>query len=106
MLDEDAETLEGVKAAWLIEQFVYEFCHECGGDAIDHIAGSDPLGNLHAYCKPFDVGERVDFTTATGKPTSGTIIKRLGARIQIVAHLDAFTSHWMTDTDVMRSHPE
>lgn len=101
-IDDDAAVLEDTYAKWLVEQFAYEYCDECGGDAIDHVAGPDPLGNMHAYCKPIAVGERVGFKYGQ-TPVVGTVVKRLGARIQIIADLDADVSHWITDTDAIRT---
>lgn len=37
-------------AEWLKEQFEYEYCAECGGDAEDHDA-IPFLGNWFARCK-------------------------------------------------------
>lgn len=36
---------------WLSEQFEYEYCAECGGDAEDHIVCSGPFGLPFAMCK-------------------------------------------------------
>jgi hypothetical protein len=101
MLDDDAAALEAAGAKWLKEQFEYEYCADCGGDAIDHVAGYDPFGNTHAYCKPIMPGERVSFEYGTTR-VIGTVIQRLGARIQVVADNDAFVTHWITDTDALR----
>lgn len=35
---------------WLKEQFEFELCSECFGDAEDHIATPDQLGKWHAWC--------------------------------------------------------
>lgn len=37
--------------AWLLELFEYEYCHECGGDAEDHIPCEGPFGMPFAMCK-------------------------------------------------------
>lgn len=109
MIDDDAAVLEAVQAKWLSELFESEYCAECGGDAIDHIAGSDVLGNMHAYCKPIEVGERVEFVSARDAKLVGTVIettgKALDRRLQIIADGDSYTSHWVIAEGVMRSQP-
>ncbi len=104
MIDDDAAKLQETQAKWLDLQFQYEYCAECGGDAKDHIAGSDPFGNLHAYCKPIEVGEGVTFKY--GETTVvGIVIRRLGARIQVEDAEGDWITHWITDSDAMRSQP-
>ncbi len=105
MLDEDAEVLEATYAAWLIKQFEFEYCNECGGDTIDHVAGPDPLGNLHAYCKPIGVGERVEFVTGRNAKLTGTVIEVDRDRLRIVAEGDSYTSHWTLADVTQRSQP-
>lgn len=36
---------------WLTEQFEYEYCSECGGDAEDHLVCGGPFGLPFAMCK-------------------------------------------------------
>ena len=36
---------------FMYQLFEFEYCHECGGDTDDHVAGIDPIGNWHAWCK-------------------------------------------------------
>lgn len=36
---------------WLRELFEFEYCHECGGDACDHIPCNGPFGMPFAMCK-------------------------------------------------------
>jgi hypothetical protein len=38
-------------AKWLKEQFEWEWCHECGGDACDHVVMQGPFGLPFAMCK-------------------------------------------------------
>lgn len=104
MINEDAASLEATYAAFLTELFAYEYCAECGGDADNHVAGPDPLGNMHAYCKPIEVGEGVTFKY--GETTVvGIVIRRLGARIQVEDSEGDWITHWITDEDAMRSQP-
>lgn len=42
---------EQERTEWLQEQFEYEYCDECGGDAEDHDCVPCPLGNPFARCK-------------------------------------------------------
>lgn len=36
---------------WMLAQFEFEYCPECGGDAEDHIATIGPFGLPFAMCK-------------------------------------------------------
>lgn len=42
--------LDQAPESWLEEQFEYEYCHECGGDAEHHDAAPF-MGNWFAKCK-------------------------------------------------------
>lgn len=54
-----AETLNPEQ--WLSQQFEYEYCPECGGDAEDHILCAGPLGLPFAMCKFTPIVEGVVF---------------------------------------------
>lgn len=49
-MSDDGFTGDDGDQEWLLAQFEYELCAECGLDYHDHRVGPDPLGNRHAWC--------------------------------------------------------
>ena len=62
---------------WLEQQFGFEYCAECGGDAEDHLLCDGPFGLPFAMCKFSPLVDGVMFRY--GKLMRGNLGRMVGA---------------------------